>query len=410
MTWSVAELLHDTDGLLAADGGRLLPAAATAGAQVRAIADQLTLLPDLERPRALVIAGSGVGAEAAMLRALAGPQLAAPIVAVDCIPSWVGSLDTVVVLADQVHDMTAAAAADTAVRRGATVIVRSAETGPVAAAGGSGAVVLPAPIAVPEAIAGQARLALLVSLAHRSRLLPAPDLAAWADALDAVALACHPSAEEFVNPAVTLAEYLVGGSALLIGADSIGDVLAELVAQSLAQLAGRPAGVLTAQAALSSPAVLRRAAAAKDDLFADPLDDAPPDTAGVFITLEPDGQVVRALTEALPSAPVVAPASKRPGSSVVAAAEVLLRCTFTAVYLGIAAGQFAPLDNPDGLGRTGTALGEVRVDEGGTFVPRDPDQQELALRNADDGVAPSLLELQEPGPDGTDHRAGPGAA
>lgn len=410
MTSSGAELLHDPSGLLAADGGRLLPAAATAGAQVRAMSDQLALLPDLERPRALVIASSSVGTEAAMLRALAGPQLAAPIVAVDRIPSWVGSLDTVVVLADQVHDMVAAAAVDTAVRRGATVIVRSAATGPVAAAGASGAVVLPVPVAVPEALAEHGRLSFLVSIAHGCRLLPAPDLAAWADALDAVALACHPSAEEFVNPAVALAEYLVGSTALLIGADPIGDVLAVLAAESLAQLAGRPAGVLRAQAALASPAVLRRAATAKDDVFADPFDDAQPGTAGVFITLEPDGQVARALTAALPSAPVVAPDSDRPPNSVVAAAEVLLRCTFAAVYLGIAAGQFAPLDNPDGLGRSGTALGEVRVDEEGAFVPRTPDVRETARSDADNGAAPGLLELYEPGPQGRDQPPGAGTS
>jgi len=408
VTSSGAGLLHDPAALLAADGGRLLPAAATAGAQVRAISDQLPLLPDLERPRALVVAGPSVATEAALLRALAGPQLAAPIVAVDRIPSWVGSLDTVVVLADQVHDMVAAAAVDTALRRGSTVIVRSAATGPVAAAGASGAVVLPVPIAVPEALAAHGRLSLLVSIAHRCRLLAAPDLAAWADALDAVALACHPSAEEFVNPAVALAEYLVGGTALFIGADPIGDVLAALAAESLAQLAGRPAGVLGARAALASPAVLRRAATAKDDVFADPFDDAQPAAAGVFITLEPDGQVARALTAALPSAPVVTPESDRPPTSVVAAAELLQRCTFTAVYLGIVAGQFAPLDNPDGLGRSGTALGEVRVDEEGAFVPRTPDPRQMARSDADDGASPGLLELYEPGNQGRDQPPGAG--
>lgn len=405
---SGAELLHDPAGLLAADRARLLPAAATAGAQVRAVADQLSQLPALDRPRALVIAGSGVDAETALLVALAGPQLSAPIVAVDRIPSWVGSLDTVVVLADQVHDMVAAAAVDTAARRGSTVIVRSAATGPVAAAGASGAVVLPVPVAVPEALAEQGRLALLVSVAHRCRLVPEPDLAGWADALDAVALACHPSAEEFVNPAVALAEYLIGSTALFIGADPIGDALTALAATSMTQLAGRPAGVLGSHPALASAAVLRRAAAAKEDVFADPFDDAQPAAAAVFITVEPDGQVARALTAALPSAPVVIAGSAQPPNSVAAAGEVLLRCTFTAVYLGIAAGQFAPLDHPDGLGRSGTALGEVRVDEESAFVPRAPGAEQIVRREADDGSSLGLLEMYPPGLEGHDRPPGAG--
>lgn len=373
MTAAGADLLHDPAGLLAGDAARLLPTAATAGAQVRAVADQLTELPQLDRPRALVITGPRAQQEAALLSALAGSSLPAPIVAVDEIPSWVGALDTVLVLAGDVHDEAAAAAAGLAARRGATVIVRCAEAGPVAGAAGAGATVLTVPMAAPEALAWPARWALLVSVAHRSGLLPRPDLSAWAAALDAVAIACHPSAEGFVNPAITVTEQLVAGTPLLIGADPVADALAGLAAGLLAELAGAPATVLSCRTALSSPAVLRRTATGTD-LFADPIERPTAAAVGVLLTMDPLGGPARALSAVLPTAPIVGPdqpvdPNGPDRSSYQTVAEVLLRWTFAAIYLGITQGQLAPPDSPDGLGRTGTSLGDVRTEERGAFAP-----------------------------------------
>lgn len=373
MTAAGVDLLHDPAGLLAGDAARLLPTAATAGAQVRAIADQLTELPELDRPRALVIAGPRAQQEAALLSALAGSSLSAPIVAVDEIPSWVGALDTVLVLAGDVHDETAAAAAGVAGRRGATVIIRCAEAGPVAGAAGAAATVFTVPMAAPEALAWPARLALLVSVAHRSGLLPRPDLPTWAAALDAVALACHPSAEGFVNPAITLAEQLVAGVPLLIGADPVADALAGIAAGLLAELAGAPSTVLSCRSALGSPAVLRRAATGTD-LFADPIEQPAAGAVGVLLTTDPLGGPARALSAVLPAAPIVGPdQSTDPAgqdrTNYQTVAEVLLRWTFAAIYLGITQGQLAPPDSPDGLGRTGTSLGDVRTEERGAFAP-----------------------------------------
>lgn len=410
MTGAAPDLLHDPAGLVAADRAGLLPAAATAGAQLRALADQLSLLPEFDRPRALLIVGSSAAIDAALLLALVGENASAPIVWGPQLPAWVGPLDVVLVLADQPHDEVATVAAATAARRGAQLIVRcavaaAAEIGAAA----PGAILLPPSVAAPESLAGPARLALSVAVAHRCGLLAEPDLAAWADVLDTAALACHPSAEMFVNPALSLAEYLTAGAALLIGTEPIGDALAAAGAASLAELAGRPAAVLPAAAAIRSPAVLRRAAADRD-LFADPVEDGQAPTVPVLVTIDPNGRLARLIGSALPTAPVVAPdvtaelsalAAPQPAgqSEPAKAAEVLLRLTFAAIYSGLDAGQLAPLDAPDGLGRAGTALGAVRLEDRGAFGPpadrRDDDFD-------DDRRRGGLGIFDDPGPDGGD--------
>ena len=68
-----------------------------------------------------------------------------------------------------------------------------------------------------------------------------------------MALACHPSSDFFVNPALTLAEHLSGGGALFVGTDAIGDGLAAHACRSLASLAGRPGSWLSAAEAAASP-------------------------------------------------------------------------------------------------------------------------------------------------------------
>lgn len=398
MTGAAPDLLHDPAGLVAADRAGLLPAAATAGAQLRALADQLALLPELDRPRALLVVGSSAAADAALLEALVGGNASAPIVWAPELPAWVGPLDVVLVLADQPHDEVATVAAATAARRGAQLIVRCAVAAEAEmGAAAPGAVLLPPSVAVPESLAGPARLALSVAVAHRCGLLAEPDLAAWADALDTAALACHPSAEMFVNPALSLAECLTAGTALLIGTDPIGDALAAAGAACMAELAGRPAAVLSGAAAIRSPAVLRRAAAGRD-LFADPLEDGQAPIVPVLVTLDPNSRPARSIGSALSSAPVVGPdvsaelptatapqpanqseparhsePARQPEparqSEPAKAAEVLLRLTFAAIYLGLAGGQLAPVDAPDGLGRAGTALGAVRLEDRGAFGP-----------------------------------------
>lgn len=376
------DLLHDPAAVVRADHAQLLPAAATAGAQVRAVADQLRGITGLERPRALVVAGADVAAEVALLTALVGSSGVSPVVGVREIPRWVGALDVVIVLADQADDPVAAAAADVAARRGASVFVRAVDA--------PGGVLLAPTVAVSEAFAGPARIALLVGVAGACGLMTVGDPERWADGLDAMALRCHPSTESFVNPASALAEHLTSGSALLIGLDPVGDALAGLFATVLVEVAGVPATALSRSAAQRSPALLRRAAQRRD-LFADPDDSGGVDVrpAAVLMSGVPvDGaQLSRhPLVVALPAALLLEPATDAPGTPgsavargpndregrpnvagpdglpdpVSSAMSVLLQTTFVAVYLGLLSGQLPPLDHPDGLGRAGTGLGAVQ--------------------------------------------------
>ncbi len=263
--------LHDPATLLAADTAALLPAAALAGAQVRSSADQVVARGDFDRPRALVVIGANSAVDAALLAGLLGERAASPVVSAPTLPDWVGALDIVVVFAAAIDDMVAAEAAAKAARRGATVLVRAAADGPVAAAAAGN--LLEPQVSVTEALAGVARLTVLVAVAAAAGLYPRPDFAAAADQLDAMAMACHPSSEFFVNPALTLAEHLATGTPLLIGTDTVADALARYACRSLAATAGIAAAWLGSGQAAGSPSVLARATGASAGVFYDPYDD-----------------------------------------------------------------------------------------------------------------------------------------
>ncbi|WP_353648187.1 hypothetical protein ABLG96_15190 [Nakamurella sp. A5-74] len=381
------DVLHDVDLLRERDRAGLLPAAATIGAQVRSLAGQLESLPAPDRPRAFVIVGSQVADEVAMVSALAGPGSPCPVVGVPDIPSWVGALDVVVVLADRRADPVATRAAQIAGRRGATVILRADES---VGAPGPGVSLVPPQLAVPEALAAVTRLALACAVARWCGVIPAggDGPAEWADELDAVALSCHPSVESFVNPAVSLAEHLAHGHPLLVGGDPVGDALTGVAARLLFELSAEPAAILRHRAAELSPAVLR-AAAAPRDIFAD--DDPAGDavlTVLLGTPLPDDGRhpVADSLPGALvvaPETPTARPGDRSPGGRPTGERDddpvgrsgpgpdlrrpplaVVVRWTFAAIYLGLTRPQQPiPIDHPDGLGRSGTALGAVRSDE-----------------------------------------------
>lgn len=399
MTTPGPEILR-SGNLAAADRVGLLPAAAAAGAQVRSVLDAAVALPFVERPRAMVIVGLQAAVDAAFLIALVGRTSPSPILWAPVVPPWVGALDLVVVLATRPDDTEAAQAAAVARRRGATTIVRAAEHGPVADAAGPS--LLPSVVAVPESLAACARWSLLGLIAARAGLGPGVELSRTADLLDATALACHPSAETFLNPGINLAEYLSGGTGLLIGCDQLADAIAAHGARVLADLGGVAAGSMTAAQAASSPALLRRTGGPKD-LFADPFDDGGAGqvvnpllvstTAGDSTDRAHSEQdavdrrmlssMVRAFagamhldgsSDALPAvagipewAPPEAGFQDR-GKALVparadsfdAAVAASVRLDFAAVYLGIATGQLAPTDYPDGLGRAGGTRWAVR--------------------------------------------------
>lgn len=250
--------LHAPDELIAADGAQLLPSAALAGAQVRATAEQLAGLTDLGRPRALVVIGSTAAVDTALLTALLGDP-PAPVVTGTTLPTWVGPLDIVVVLASVVDDIACAEAAALAARRGARVIVRAAADGPVADAAAGSLLIAPM-VTVTEALAGVARLAVLLGVAAAAGFGRPPDFATAADQLDALAVACHPSSEFFVNPALTLAEHLSDGTPLIIGTDPVADALAAYAGRSLIALAGLAGAALPSYQAAGSPPILASAA------------------------------------------------------------------------------------------------------------------------------------------------------
>lgn len=401
--------LHDPAGLVAADLAQLLPSAALAGAQVRATAEQIAGFADFGRPRALVVVGANAAIDTALLTALVG-EAPAPVVAGTALPLWVGPLDIVVVFASVVDDMAAAEAAAMAVRRGARVVVRAAGHGPVAEAS-AGATLLEPPVPVTEALAGPARLAVLAGVAAAAGFGRRPDLLAAADQLDALAVACHPSSEFFVNPALTLAEHLSAGTPLIVGTDPVTDALAGYTCRALAALGGTAAAALPSYQAAGSPPVL--ASAARTDgpagTFYDPYLDgdaeaepgqtvssvlvvgpaayggAAPAGAGL-LPLEslpafgaepidpvrpaaPRSPLAAALQTALPRSLTIgpeelpsrddgptdpdAPVPVRDALSWTLA--MMARVDFAAVYLGLRSGAPAPLDSPDGLGRAGSA-------------------------------------------------------
>lgn len=401
--------LHDGGTLVAADAAALLPAAALAGAQVRSAAAQLAGSAEFDRPRALVVVGGTAAVDTALLTALIGEQSLAPVVAATTLPGWVGPLDIVVVLAGDVDDRPAAEAAAQAIRRGARVVVRSSADGPVAAAAGSA--LLEPPVSVPEALAGTARLTVLAAVAAAAGLYPRPDFAAAADQLDAMAMACHPSTEFFVNPALTLAEHLAAGTPLMIGTDPVADALSAHACRSIAGLAGCAGASLTSAQAAASPPVLARAAtrgsgpaaAGSGDIFWDPYDDdadqgqqisvvlvlgpsaqtpgGPLTGSGLFPIEEapfgsalgaPVSPLVAALEAALPRAMRIGPEELpssgstdlelEPGAPAVGQRDaftwtvsMLSRIDFAAVYLGLLGRARPPADSPDGLGRSGRA-------------------------------------------------------
>jgi len=100
-----ADLLFDPIRLAADDRHALLPAAATAGAQVRATAEQVAAFGALPRPRALVVVGARAETTGSLVAACA-TSAAAPILGVPRLPGWIGPLDVVVVLAAASDDPT----------------------------------------------------------------------------------------------------------------------------------------------------------------------------------------------------------------------------------------------------------------------------------------------------------------
>ncbi len=352
-----SQVLADPAALRAGDRFDVLPALATGGAQVRAVAEQF-MGARFERPRSLIVVDAASTGDAAMLAALL-PHPRTPILASAVLPAFAGPLDLAVVLARSSEDRSAVAAAVAASRQGVALIVRGAEHGAVADAAG-GAITAPR-IAVPELAAGPGRLALLLAVAHAADIAPgdaaAFDLQTIADAMDAEALACGPGAEPFVNPAIALAQRIGDGPALFIAADPIGIALAERCARAVRVLGGQVAAAHHA-ADLLPGGQLAAGLGPGPDIYADdefgPVGSGRPVPVLIPALRASDGGALMAtLTRSLlRAAELVDEQAASPASRV---AVLGLRVDVAAAYLGIAARQIPPSDGPDGLGPAGRA-------------------------------------------------------
>ncbi|MGE3285536.1 MAG: hypothetical protein AB7J32_05455 [Pseudonocardia sp.] len=350
-------LLADPRALAALDTGGVLRAAATAGAQVRSVAESaaeagVARLAGM-RPRALVLLarpGASVPA-AAILTALLGAACPVPIVTLPTAPSWVGPLDVVVAHTADGADTELADAIARANGRGAEVVLSAPSDGPVMAAGAGRVRLVEQRIPVPPGLDLARALAVGFVTAAALDLLPLePGMDSLADTLDLEAERNQPGHEPFMNPAKTLALRLAEHTPLLWGTDAPAAAVAAHAAGALAVHAGVVAHADdVGRAALATG--LRRAldrAAATRDVFHDPFEDGdvgagalPPRLVLLATDEEDPGQaVVRRTGRTWPSADVLHPVEEIPrgtrNAALLRAALLASRFDAAAAYLGLA--------------------------------------------------------------------------
>lgn len=340
--------LYSADSL-AADHEGLLLAAASAGAQIRSLAEHIDALPEFGQPRALVVLGDR--GELDLARSVLDATSSAPTIASTGLPRWIGPLDVVLAPSADPRDEQLAGQLALAVRRGATTVVRTAADGAPAQ---SGALVLPAVIGVPEALAGPSRLALIAAIATRCRLAPDPQLSDWAERADVIAVRCRPSADPALNPALLIADAIGTATPILVGADPAGDAIGRYAAGLLQDLAGVAASAIGSAAVAHSSALLRRQPSA-DDIFADPEPGsghrwviAGTGTSPVLAALERD------LMQPVRLAPVDPVDPDSPPAAYAPVLTSMVLAGFVAGYLSLIHGQLPQWDAPDGLGRPGS--------------------------------------------------------
>lgn len=342
-------LFDDPAGLAERDSRGLLRSAAFAGAQVRAAVETAAELSwddfSDSRPRALVlIARPGVGpAVCRLLAALLGPSCPVPVVVAESVPSWIGPLDVVFAHADDAGDSVLAESVATATRRGAAVVLSGSPEGPVAAAAGGRAKIVPPKVPVPAQLlfahAYTAGLGLLTSLG-----LLRVDTELLAEELDREAERAHPNHELMMNPAKSLALRLADRTPLLWGLDPVSAAVGEHGAFALGCHAGVACDVAAYSQAVSRWALHRVAAGlgSEADLFADPEDNAGGNLRVFLLSARYDAHAEaseRAAVQSLPGADLVTPGESVRADAVVRAALLALRFDLAAVYLGLAAGM-----------------------------------------------------------------------
>jgi glucose/mannose-6-phosphate isomerase len=287
-------VLDDPAALAELDRGEMLRAVATAGAQVREALllvepEQLALLAEDDRPRAVVVVGmggSGIAADVAV--AVCGRTCPVPVVPHrgHRLPGWVGPMDLVIAVSCSGSTEETLSATDEALRRGARVVTVGAAGSPIAARSEGGRAVhlrVDAHGRMPRAnLWGLAVPVLLVLDAVGLADVPRDLLARTADELDRIAERCAPGVDTLENPAKTLALALAGCLPYVWGASDVANVAAARTVAQLAENAKYP-GIAGALTEVHHNQVVVMAGVfgslgggvAEDDIFRDRVDDGP---------------------------------------------------------------------------------------------------------------------------------------
>lgn len=275
--------LEDTEGLLGADRDGLLRAAASAGAQVRAVlaaVDEGALDPVRadDRPRSVIwLANRGTAETAgAILAATLGGSASQPFVLTGATPPWLGPLDLLIVAGDDPGDPALVAAATAGVRRGARVVVVAPYEGPLRDSTAGRAAMLAPRLWLPDEFGLCRYLAAGLAVVRAVDPRPSIGLDGLADELDAEALRNSAGRELFTNPAKTLAARMVDRRVVLSGDDAATVALARHASSVLLRIAQQvSAATPVADAVSALRGAFADASASVDALFHDDEIDGP---------------------------------------------------------------------------------------------------------------------------------------
>lgn len=247
------DVLNDPAALAARDPGEMLRAVASAGAQVRAGARAAAeagvgALRADGRPRAIVVAGmGGSGMAGDVLTAVCGTGCAVPIWVIRgyTLPGWASTMDLVIAVSCSGGTEETLQVADEARRRGCRLLTVGATPSPLAdladRAHGMHVRVDPGG-RLPRANLWALTVPLLVAAdAIGLASVPTAILDQSADALDALAERCSPSADTVDNPAKELALELAGRLPMIWGSSELAATAARRFACQLNENAKLPA-------------------------------------------------------------------------------------------------------------------------------------------------------------------------
>jgi glucose/mannose-6-phosphate isomerase len=301
------QLLDDADALAAADPASMLRVVAGSGAQVREAAThaQEAGVESLagDRPRAVVL--SAVGSSAAcceVLRALVADDVPLPLVEAPgpSLPRWVGPLDLMIAVSRSGTAKPTLDAVAEAGRRGCRVVTIARAGSPLATlCDRVHGLQVPADKGERHTRASLWSLAVpLFAVADALGLaaVPAGEIALAADRLDAVAEACRPSSESFVNPAKRLALEIAGNLPVVWGAGALCRTAAKRFARQLHANAKYPAldgGIQEAAHGTMSLFDGPFAVPSPDDVFHDPFEDETPRSLPLRVVLMRDSDAVQ---------------------------------------------------------------------------------------------------------------------